>query len=436
MNSPHATMYELIDSAPDVEVVEAEYIRLLGYPRGRALDGRAKELAAQTRAWYQDHGRPWLYARELSEVVVSEGEIALEGDRFQSGRVASQFQQAGAHAAFAVAVSAGSECEARAQELWKEGKPDEYFFMEMFGAAVVEHLIMLAGSRLCGWADERGMLALPHYSPGYPEWDISDQVALMKLIRRGAQQPLPGAIQSLDTGMLQPKKSLLGIIGVTRETAKAKALQGLSPCERCSLTNCDYRRMPYLFETYDAAMNEDEAPDPAATGGPGDENGYGLDTKIRYGTNSRALRKWSEERLSLRQLSDGSVEAVFRYDGSTCSNMGYPLKFNYTIKVGPPESGSRILEALCEPAPGDVGHSKMCEYLKRGERFMEEIQRDAPLLGEPLDAIRDWNLPSSYAGCYCEAEARYHKWRIAYEVIHYTLVQRQRAKGADLTPAR
>ena len=32
------------------------------------------------------------------------------------------------------------------------------------------------------------MAVLPHYSPGYPEWDIGQQPRLLDLIRRAAQQ--------------------------------------------------------------------------------------------------------------------------------------------------------------------------------------------------------------------------------------------------------
>ena len=49
-------MIEFVDTQPDVAVAAAEYTRLLGYPPGCALDGRAAELAAQARAWYAGTG--------------------------------------------------------------------------------------------------------------------------------------------------------------------------------------------------------------------------------------------------------------------------------------------------------------------------------------------------------------------------------------------
>src|SRR5207342_3931160 len=99
------------------------------------------------------------------------------------------------------AVSAGKECEEKARELWQDGRPDEYFFLEVFGSAVVEHLITVASGRICGWADANGTVALPHYSPGYSGWNVADQNKLWDLIRPPNGQALPGELQVLDTGM-------------------------------------------------------------------------------------------------------------------------------------------------------------------------------------------------------------------------------------------
>ena len=141
-----------------------------------------------------------------------------------------------------VAVSAGKECEEKARELWQESKPDEYFFMEMFGSAVVEHLVTVANGRICGWADANEMAALPHYSPGYSGWDIADQVKLWNLIRQNGARHFAGELDVMETGMFRPKKSLLAVFGITRNLEKARKLAKLIPCENCSLPGCQYRR--------------------------------------------------------------------------------------------------------------------------------------------------------------------------------------------------
>ena len=86
----------------------------------------------------------------------------------------------------------------------------------MFGSAVVEHLVTVANGRICGWADANAMVALPHYSPGYSGWDVADQVKLWNLLRQNHGGGFPGELEVLETGMLRPKKSLLAVVGVTR----------------------------------------------------------------------------------------------------------------------------------------------------------------------------------------------------------------------------
>ncbi len=146
-----------------------------------------------------------------------------------------------------VVVSAGKELEEKAHQLWKEGKPDEYFFLEVYGSAVVERLVTTTGARFCAWADENNLSVLPHYSPGYPGWGIKEQNKYLELIRQQNSNKFPGEIKVLETGMLKPKKSLLALFGITKQLDKVQNLRELIPCENCSLQNCQYRRKPYKF---------------------------------------------------------------------------------------------------------------------------------------------------------------------------------------------
>jgi hypothetical protein len=373
----------MISLAPDANVAPAEFLRLLGYPRDYVLEGRARELADEARAWYARHGTPWLYAREAGSVEIAADTIRIEGAEFCSTRLARTLSNADAHGAMLVAVGAGPEVEERTQQLWTEEKPDEYFFLEMFSSAVVEHLTTLAGARLCGWADSNGLAVLPHYSPGYPEWDIAEQPRLLELFRPGLT-----ALEALDSGMLRPKKSLLAVFGLTRHTDRVRRLTDLNPCQSCSFHPCQFRRAP------------------------------------TYNVNLKALRRWAAERLSLEDREDG-VDAVFRYDGTTCSNMGRPLTFYYGVKLGAREDGYPIREQWCGPAPGDTGHTYMCKYLSGAAPLMAAIAAEKPLLGRRLDEVLTWKRDICSAGCYCEPASREHKWGLVLETIHYALAQRE-----------
>src|SRR5262249_38050730 len=127
----------------------------------------------------------------------------------------------------------------------------------------------------------------------------------------------------------------------------------------------------------------------------------GLDPAAAYTVNARALRRWASERLTLTPRPDGSTDALFRFEGTTCSNMGHPLKFEYHVKLGPRRDGYPIRTQRCAPAADDTGHTKMCGYVGRGDSLIDEVAGDTPLAGEPLDAVIGWARPASSAGCYC-----------------------------------
>jgi hypothetical protein len=414
-------MIEWSDIRPDVNVREAEYKRLLGFPKEYIMGGRVRELADWARQWYSAKGKPWIYAREV-ELEAGFDAVRLNGAEFAAARLHEQFKEAEAAKAVLVAVSAGQECEDHARELWQESKPDEYFFMEMYGAAVVEHLVTHAGARICAWAEENGMAVLPHYSPGYSGWDTLDQIRLFEAIETGASE-LPRELDVMESGMLRPKKSLLAVFGVTQQVEKVRRLANLISCENCSYSPCQYRRAPYQHAL--PPLEDVRRLQPSSWNGEaGAVNGWGLRENARYSINLRALRKWSQERLELRTLEDRTFQARFRYEGTTCSNLGRPLAYDYVVKLDRPENSYRILESTCVPAPGDTGHSAMCEYIANGERLAAAIAKESPLAGRPLNDVLGWKRAFSPAACYCDAESRMHKWGLVLEVIHYALASR------------
>jgi hypothetical protein len=422
-------MFEFADTRPQLNVQQSEYARLLGYPGQDEMGERARELADRARRWYAEHGWPWIFARGAGGLEIAANKIRLGGAEFCSDNLQAQFLNAEAHDAVLVAVSAGKECEEQARQCWLEEKPDEYFFMEMYGSAVVEHLITQAAGRICAWADQHGMAALPHYSPGYSGWPMTDQLKLMSVLRRNNGHSFPGELNVLDSGMLRPKKSLLAVFGLTRRLDKASSRARLIPCGNCSLPNCQYRRAPYEHsgpQIEDVRSLQPEAREALETDG---EQVPALTRDAKYSLNPRALRKWSQERLELKRRFDGSVEARFRYEGTTCSNMGFPLEFHYRVNLAPPADGYRITDADCAPAPGDTGHKQQCEYLTDAAALMDDIAREKPLLGRSLNDVLGWERPAMPSGCYCDIARRTHKWGLVFEVIHFALVQQEKQTG-------
>jgi hypothetical protein len=356
-------------------------------------------------------------------VETTDGGVTLNGVPFESPRLSKTLRGADAHGAVVVAVGAGPELEAEAQKRWQEGKPDEYFFLEVYGSAIVEHLVTMTGARLCAWAEGRHMAVLPHYSPGYPEWAIDEQPRLLDVINRSQQMPAV-PVEVLESGMLRPKKSLLAVFGVTRHVDRVRRLTDLIPCENCSFQTCQYRRTPYRRAPQ--AVN----PELAAMGG---ERTVGveetpavpLDRDGKYSVNAKALRRWSDERLSVERRADGSVDAIFRYEGTTCTNMGRLLQFQYRVTLGPRTDGYPIRAQHCAPAAGDEGHTYMCRYMSNRKHLLVAIDQERPLHGKPLNDVLGWRRPASGAGCYCEQDSRAHKWGLVLETLHFKLAREQ-----------
>ncbi|HEX3730176.1 MAG TPA: hypothetical protein VHV47_10250 [Opitutaceae bacterium] len=387
---------ETLQAPERVAVSDAEYFRLLGYPPDAAPSGRALELAAETRRWYDQRGHPWSYFREARRLSYEAECVRIDGIPFRSPGLRRRFEEAGVDRVVLAAASAGAGCEERARALWQEGKPDEYFFLEMYGSAVVESLVAGLNGRICGWAEAAGRRALPHYSPGYDGWDVAEQPALLTCLDAGRALTPPEPLRVLASGMLVPRKSLLALIGLTPPGRGAGP--ETVPCADCSFSPCQYRRRPYR---HGAA-----APGPAATG-------------PAYRIAERALRKWAAERVALAKEPDGSVRARFRFDGTTCAHL--ELAFDYDFVLGPASEGWRLHKAACGPVPGDEGHRQTCAYQADAEALQRALAAEAPSTGLTLDQAMALAAPGIPSGCHCTAEGRAHKWSMALQAVHFAL---------------
>ena len=248
-------MFELLDTNPDRHVPDAEYRRLLGFPRAHVVGERAGELAAWARDWYAGHGQPWIYLR-AAELEVTGEALRLDGVEFRSRQLHAHLRRTDARCVMLAAVGAGRGCEDHARQLWQDGKPDEYYFLEIFGSAVVEHLVAAASGRICAQAEGDGLIAVPPYSPGYAGWDLTDQSKLLALLRGARPQPFSETVEVLSSGMLRPKKSQLAVFGLAARTPQALASARQVPCRDCSFSPCQYRRARYRHAP-------DRAADPA-----------------------------------------------------------------------------------------------------------------------------------------------------------------------------
>lgn len=141
-----------------------------------------------------------------------------------------------------------------------------------------------------------------------------------------------------------------------------------------------------------------------------------------YAVSATVLKKWSQDRLKLTSREDGSHEAVFRFEGSTCSNFGHAIRTEFRVTLVPisPED-YLIVSSSCRPAADDEGCRRMCSYLASPETFLTSVEYHTPLNGMTLNQALSWKPEMTVAGCLCHRANQDHKWRNVIHTIHFAL---------------
>lgn len=130
-------------------------------------------------------------------------------------------------------VTIGAALENAAHAAFQSGAYTRGLLLDSAGSAAVEQAADYANNIITAQAQQEGWQTTPRFSPGYGDWDISCQPALL---RWGGGQDLG---MTLTTAyMLQPRKSITAIIG-WQQTAPATQTRG---CAACNMPNCRVKR--------------------------------------------------------------------------------------------------------------------------------------------------------------------------------------------------
>jgi hypothetical protein len=179
-----ATQTLLWETRAVPEVTDDAFKRFLKLPPRKEFTGAVAEAAAEARAWYAQHGRPWGAA------------IATDSTRWTSACA----ELRAAPAAALIAVGAGTEVAEEAAARWTRDEPDRAYFLDRFAAAVTEALLAEA---------KRALGATFHDCPGFWDWPVTGNLDLLAAFNAAA--PLPAPLEALDSGMLKPKTSQLAL---------------------------------------------------------------------------------------------------------------------------------------------------------------------------------------------------------------------------------
>lgn len=170
--------------------------------------------------------------------VTQEAELSIDGDRLLIGNLPVTSHELAQHLkncerAVLMAATLGPGAD---RLLRRKSYTDmsEAVVMQACAAAMVEAVCEETQKAVEESARQRGLYIRPRFSPGYGDWPLTDQQALLNVLEAGKRIGLTVT----DSLMLAPTKSVTAVIGLTKEKGSCH----VHKCASCPKTDCPFRQ--------------------------------------------------------------------------------------------------------------------------------------------------------------------------------------------------
>jgi len=205
----------------------------LGYEREQCPQPKVLSLVdSQIRKAY-GLIKPVAYYTLKPITSVGNSRISVDGLLFTSRKLARMFSGCSQAAIFVVTI--GEALEKEVAQLTKEGLILKASVLDAVGSVAVEKVADWFDSMLGSLAAANGDKVSWRYSPGYCDWDITQQKELF----RGLDGK-PTEVNLTDTCLMVPRKSISGIM------AMGKSCNIFSACRFCNKKSCPNRREEFV----------------------------------------------------------------------------------------------------------------------------------------------------------------------------------------------
>ena len=164
---------------------------------------------------------------------VEDSDIYVEGSIVFHGEVVARLLEKCDKVALFVATI-GSHLGEVANQLAEDGLIVQAYTLDAIGSDAVEQLSQSVQDLITKSVRSIGLVTSRRYSPGYCDWDISQQDMLFRAVNGESI-----GIQLTEDNLMVPEKSISGIIGIGPINSDIK---DYNPCETCSKQDCPGRR--------------------------------------------------------------------------------------------------------------------------------------------------------------------------------------------------
>lgn len=156
----------------------------------------------------------------------------VDACRFDAGRIITAPLK-GAEILAVFVTTAGAGMTTWTQTLMAERDMLRAYFVDALGSEIADKTADWIEAEIVAWADEHGLRTSNRYSPGYCDWNVSEQHRLFSLL-----PPDFCGIRLTESALMQPEKSVSGIIGIGGRVKRVDYA-----CNICEMEHCFRRRV-------------------------------------------------------------------------------------------------------------------------------------------------------------------------------------------------
>jgi hypothetical protein len=227
VKTPETVTYQFSDLNIDPDQVE----RLIGFEPGTAPDPISGmiETALKSAGDLTEIRGAFLFTNNPS-VDTGKSSIKVNGKDFHTGKLVTRYLRKAGQLVFFI-MTAGRGIELHSKKIMKESDPMLGYIYDVIGSLTVEISTEKTLRDIEINFLINGLTTSNPYSPGYCGWPVTDQRKLFSLFKGNTC-----GISLSDTCLMNPIKSISGIIGIGKDIKK----QPYS-CAACDLKNCLYR---------------------------------------------------------------------------------------------------------------------------------------------------------------------------------------------------
>jgi len=217
----------------EIEIDKDEVCRNLGYGKDQGPNSSISSLIDEEVDDAYSLIQPSCFYQLMNIRQIRQPWVILEDGIVITSNVLSQVLARCHHGVLFVA-NIGRRLEERVTQLMQEGQMLRATILDAVGSEAAEKTAGYLQDKVREVATSNGSEITLRYSPGYCDWDITQQRVLFE-----AMNSAPLGVSLTEECLMVPRKSISGIIGLSRFE---KYQLRYSACRFCTKTDCQNRR--------------------------------------------------------------------------------------------------------------------------------------------------------------------------------------------------